>query len=72
MTTGELLENAAWLIEQGVHPELAAQELGKKPRSLARLAHRHGMTDLGNSIEAPAKRVYLPKRQHNRFQQGRS
>lgn len=46
MTAEEIIAEYQWLTSNGVHPLLAAQELGKKPGTLARLLVRHGYDDL--------------------------
>jgi hypothetical protein len=54
MSGAELLEEFSWLIDGGVHPMLAADQLGVKYSTLNRLAARHGRSDLFARVDTGA------------------
>jgi len=47
----EIVEEFDWLISVGATPLLAAQQLGKRPDSLARMLWRYGRGDLACLLE---------------------
>lgn len=47
----EVVEEFEWLIGGGVHPNVAAQQLGRNPETLARMFHRYGRLDLARMLE---------------------
>lgn len=46
MTGEEVVAEAAWLLDGGVHPLLVAEQLGKKPTALYQAARRAGRADV--------------------------
>lgn len=46
MTGAEKLDEAQWLLDGGVHPEVVAAQLGATVAGLAKLAERHRRREL--------------------------
>ena len=55
MSGRELVEEYEWLISNGVHPLLAAEQLKRKPSALARMLYRYDRNDLANKLTAEIK-----------------
>lgn len=51
MSGNELVAEATWLLEQGVHPLMVAQTLGRKMDALSRLFRRHGEVGLAQMFD---------------------
>lgn len=56
MSTSDAIEDYEWLIENGVHPLLACERIGRKPAMFARTLRRHNREDLAVPLERWAKR----------------
>lgn len=55
MTGPEMIAEATWLLDAGVHPLMVAQVLGKKMPSLARLFNRYGDPSLALAFDRTYK-----------------
>ena len=51
MTTEELVAEATWLLECGVHPLMVAQMLNRKMPTMSRLMRRHGQVTLAQVFD---------------------
>lgn len=58
MTSTELLDEFEYLLDNDVHPYLAAQQLGVKYDSLNKLAARHGRSELFHRVDPGAWNRY--------------
>lgn len=59
MTVPELLDEFEWLLDGGVHPLLAAQQLGVKYATLNKYAALHGRSELFHRVDIGAWDRYV-------------
>ncbi|MFD2839356.1 hypothetical protein ACFSYH_02060 [Populibacterium corticicola] len=50
--TRDLFEDIDWMLETGEAPHRIADRVGRNPEAIARLAARHGRTDIARTFQA--------------------